>query len=299
MGFGVSTVATIATRPVDLTVAVAVEDETTVYVLGIMSMLLLETEGTRVTLLAYSQDGSLLAVASSDFEDEYGLLFDPRVEVWNIRGDMISTIYSEGDAINAVGFNSDNNRILVSDFVQGYVGNDVSYWELDGTSPLWRYWDMIDNLPTPSINDPLLVMTVAMHGDIAAFGGVDGYYNDRNFYGLAVHLWDVETQQRQLEIVVSRQREDEDIYTVSGPALAFSADGMILATAQSGGIIELWDTVDGSKMNEIDTELDDIFQLAFSWDDALLAALTEDDLIVIDVAEMRVIASYEAVTSEG
>ncbi len=52
----------------------------------------MQAEGAAITDLDFSPDGSLLAVASSDKEPEYGLYYAPRVEIFNLA-DQTATAY--------------------------------------------------------------------------------------------------------------------------------------------------------------------------------------------------------------
>lgn len=82
-------------------------------------------------------------------------------------------------------------------------------------------------------------------------------------------------------------------YTKPFTALAFSHDGKTIASGDSTGTIQLWDTHTGTKQSTIKTAAHKIEGLAFATDNAILTAATDqEDIIQWDITTSKQVAAH-------
>jgi WD40 repeat protein len=281
----------IAINPTDSSFAFNVEEETIVHLVnpnGTESTI--QAEGEAITEIAFSSDGALIAVASSDIEDDWGFQLDARVQIFNVatRGE-IAHITSKTGAIEKIAFGPSDQHLLTQGFLAGYVGVDLEYWDVTTSSRLWAYYDQLWKMQETR-EDRLLPLDSTMQGSDVAIWGLYGYMNDDNYYGGAVHIWDAELQERRLEIIVKHRNIQDDLYI--GYAVTFNSDGSVLASYVFKGTITFWDVTDGSKLAEIDTHLTSVRQVSFSPDNWFLAITAGDEVHIWDIDQMRIYSTF-------
>ncbi len=278
----------IAVNPVDSTIAFNVAQEPTVYLIhpdGTSTSL--SASGEAVTSIAFSPDGSLLAVASAKIDDEIGLYYDPRVQIWNFSVQYQTELLIDDyyDAVNAIFFSPDNQYILTDSMRQGYIGNKVDYWDIANSTKLWSYEDeLFRSIQQWSPNDPFLPFVAIMHDRIVALGGINGWLDYDDYYGTGIHIWDAKTQLRKLEIVVFERGIGVENELVD---IAFNSDGTQIASGQTDGLIQFWNVSDGKQTRAFQSSLD-LKAVSFSLDDRFLAVTGEREIQIWDIAEKRI-----------
>ena len=287
------TISNVAVNPVSQTIAFSITEEPTVYLIDSdTEVSSLTSSGQAVTAISFSPDGSLMAVASSDIDNLNGFYHDARVQIWNSEHELLTVLSGDAQQFVDVFITSDGSSVLTHGVNWGYIGDIVEYWDLDTDSLIWDYSDLLRSLDQWSINDPLAVTLVSARDVVLALGGLDGFMHWDEFYGTAVHIWDSNTQTRLNEIVIHRRGSDHDDPLRS---MALSSDGLTLATAQLDGTINLWSTIDGSLLSETVLSAGVVYQLAFSADDGLLSALSDQAVVVLNVEALEEIASFDVV----
>jgi WD40 repeat protein len=131
-----------------------------------------------------------------------------------------------------------------------------------------------------SANDPLAVLTTAMHGRTVAFAGLDGFMDYDDYYGHAIHVWDAEQQERRFEIILGRR--GSELAESGGYDLTFNSDGLILVSSNANGLIQFWEMVEGKEINRIQLTQRESAQIALSPDDRFLAILSDQDVLIWD-----------------
>lgn len=292
----------IAVNPLTATIAFNVAQEARLYLIDTdMTASTIDVSGDSITDITFSADGAMLAVASSALVDGdiSGFYADARTEIWDSSGEKLVELVSDRDYIPTLSFHSDNQHILTLDVNPGYFGDNLIYWIIDSASVEWNYWGLLAELQPQSNNDPLSVMSMAMNGEIVAIGGVEGFYNDRNFYGLGVHLWNVQTQDRQLEITLSGHLGNETIYTMPTPRLTFNTNGSVLAVYVQGiEAISFFDADNGDLMHEMNIQDIQIREFSFSPNDTYFSILTDENVILFDTETMQEVTSFPVVNIE-
>ena len=149
----------------DLTIAFNVAKEPVVYLIspdGIPATL--NVSGQAVTAIAFSPDGNLIAVASTEIDDKMGFYNNSRMQIWGL-----STLRQSGFPISGINvvtrifFSSDNQHLLTDEVRQGYATHELSYWDITNSSRQWSYRDLLNGLQQWTYDDPLR----ASYGDYA------------------------------------------------------------------------------------------------------------------------------------
>jgi len=245
----------------------------------------IQAEGETVTEIAFSSDNELIAVASSDIDDE-GFPTDPRVQVWNLRLDTELAYFPDLRAVTAtLVFSLDNQQLFIGGFRPGVPGESVEYWDIASQSKVWSYPEILGTVEF-SENEPMLIAAADTHDRLIAVAGLYGYMNLNNFYGNAVHIWNTEQQELPVEIIVNNSNDSRNGLNLI--ALAFNSHGTVLASGMTDGTIQLWDVQSGSELGQFQVQNDRISQLAFSPDGMLLAVLGDNSEVYIwDVERME------------
>jgi WD40 repeat protein len=281
----------VAVNPKSLTIAFNVAHEPIVYLIhSDAEVSTIAANGQAVTDISFSDDGNLMAVASSDIEDYEGtgFYYDARVQIWNANSAQAKMLSSDVQVIVDTFVTTDGSGVLIHGINSGYIGDVVEFWDLETTSRLWDYRDLLKGLDEWSLDDPMAVLMVESRNHTLALGGLDGYHDWDEYYGTAVHIWDAESRTRSHEIVIHRRGTSRDSYLTS---LALNSDGSIVATAQHDGTVRLWNTQDGLLLGEFTAFVDGIYQLLFSPNNELLGVLGDEMVIVLDTDLMEEIAA--------
>lgn len=291
------TIDNIAINPVDSRIAFSVTQEPTVYIINTdQTTSTFTADSPAVTSIAFSPDGMLMAIASSkvgEFEEGvYGFYHEPKVQIRNtLAQTQLALLTPDTGFVESMFFTSDNRHLLTSGIRPGYIGNDVEYWDITSTSPIWNYSDLLCGLEQWSFNDPLAVEMVSMRGETLALGGLDGYHDYDEYYGNGIHIWDAERQQRISEIVVNRPDYKDDENWLAD--IAFNSDGSTLVSGNTNGVLRLWQIPDGSQIAEFNIEITHVQQIDFSPNDQFLAILSENEVVIWDVERMEEYTSFD------
>lgn len=288
-----SAIVHVAVNPANQQIAFNIAHQPIVYLINPASTVeSITAEAQVVTSVAFSENGNSLAVASSEtFEYEGAEFYDAgRVQVWNIAENLVSTILSDSAIITYIYLASDGDYVLTHRVDPGYIGDNITYWQIEDASSVWSYSDLLRSLDTWSVNDPLAVLLVEANNGVLALGGLDGYHDWDDYYGTGVHLWDMDSLTRIQEIVIHRRGGNQDDQHLT--QLALNTEGTILATIQNNGVIRTWDTRDGVVMGEFSSEFTGTVQLQFSPEGGKLAVLNNEEALVLNVHSMEEIASF-------
>jgi WD40 repeat protein len=173
---------TIAVNPESLSIAFSVGEGPIVYLVNTAGGVdRFQTTGEMVTEIAFSSDGRLLVVASSDILDGWGFLEHARVQVWDLSTqEEIACIASQTGEIGEIAFSPDNQHFLTVGGTSGRYAIDIEYWDMTTLSRLWEY------------NDLLLPLKTAVHHSVFAVWGLSDYMNDYNYSGSSIEIWDME-----------------------------------------------------------------------------------------------------------
>jgi WD40 repeat protein len=274
----------IAINPEDLSIAFSVSENPLVYLVSTTGKVdTFQISGEIVTDIAFSSDGRLLGVASSDIIDDMGFPWYARIQLWDLAThEKIAYFTSSTGAIQGIAFAPNSPHFLTNGVRPGYQGNDIEYWDINTLSRLWVYRELRDTQWT-SI-DPLMPLRTATHDAVFAVWGLSQYMNDYNYTGGAIQLWNAEERKRQLEFMVNSRDDLNAGHYVT--ALAFNSDGSVLAANIEDGPIKLWNTADGSEIAAIDVSLANIREITFSPDNRFLAIHTQDEILVWDIEHM-------------
>jgi WD40 repeat protein len=264
----------ITVNPESLSIAFSVAEDPITYVVNTAGGVdRFQTTGEMVTEIAFSSDGRLLGVASSDIDD-WGIPSYARIQLWELttqRG--LGYIVSHTGHIEEITFSPDNQHLLVGSYTSGYYSGYIDYWDITTSSRLWMY----DGL--------LLPLQMVAHDTVFAIWGLSDYMNYSNYSGSAIEIWDAERHVPQLRIRVNSRDEFDAGQYVS--AMAFSSNGAVLAANIEKGPITLWNTANGNKIAEIDVPLAHIRQIAFSPDGRFLAIHGQEEILIWDMREMK------------
>ena len=245
--------------------------------------------------VAYSPDGSLLAVASYDF-----------VEILDTDGyQTIRVLRPDADQVRSIAFSPDGGLLavatrasgaLVLDVATGDVvnrmrdshgganavafsppGTEVATAAQDGTAVTW---DLASGTEFAFIHGgkPLLSVAYSPDGIRRATGSADGSFG----------IWDAPSR-------VTLTKPGSEV-----SALAFSPDGTLLATGDYFGIASLHDAVSGAERATFPTIGGGVADLAFSPDGSLLAgACVSAGACVWEVATQQIMYRAPDVVAYG
>ncbi|MEM6282987.1 MAG: hypothetical protein AAF787_12390 [Chloroflexota bacterium] len=249
-----------------------------------------QVEEDAITDISFSPTGDYIAVSSADIGIDPPYSYDPNLQILDSELDVISTMSTDASAGVFVGstFTVNEGNILVYVLRQGYIGNEIELWDINSASKLWDNTTLLQNMDKRSLNDPLAIERVATNGQIIALGGMDGY-NFNEYYGTAIHIWDIESMNRISEIIIHRRNAGEDENRLVG--LDLSSDGSKLAITQLNGQISLWDPIKGTIVAEYQPGTQNVPGLSFSPDNEKLALLYEDEIRILDSTELNQITT--------
>ena len=236
--------------------------------------------------VAFSHDGTTLAVALKDWDSVWG--DDIVIRLWDTRtgemlyaltghwnaDDVLTDIYAafspDGDTLASVG--SNDSVVRLWDARTGkLLGRPETFadgvrsiaFSPDGSTLFWtegtviRLWDVRTGLLRwPHFGGHSgIVNSIAFSPDGAtlASGSWDG----------SIGLWDV------------RARENKQLFfahEAGVTSVAFSPDGFMLASGGRDKMVRLWDARTGEQIRALSGQMDEIITVAFSHDGEMLAS---------------------------
>jgi WD40 repeat protein len=208
--------------------------------------------------LALSADGKLLA--SSSWTDQGAA---QAVRVWDLKsGKMLHQM--QGPSAGPLAF-SPNGRLLA----QG------------SRSPVERdrekvvLWDTTSGKEVRRIGPGLYAVNALAFSPDGKLLATGGYRSDRG-PAFGVRLWDVATGKKIREFHGNEDGERPNVL-----ALAFSADGRMLASAGTGHVVHVWEVATGRERAALRGHEGAVYSLAFSRDGRLLASGSEDTTALV------------------
>jgi WD40 repeat protein len=263
------------------------------------TLVLVNERSTEISSLCFSPDGQHLAAASTN-----GLitLWDYRTgkQVKELRPTDESTnktggtneaeksdedeeddsgypllAYSRDGQKLAMGFSARDNRILIWDVTSGKVLSTIFHPSLMLVS---LHFDQHNNLITAGPLGDVFIRS--LDSNLVSFLSHNvklqssAISRDGSFFATAgdnlIRIWDLKTRRQ----VIPTPLNHPAVNTV-----AFSVDGLLLASAGSDGTIKLWDTSSGKEILNINDDLKDIDNLVLTQNGNLLAQSNEGNTI--------------------
>jgi WD40 repeat protein len=210
---------------------------------------------------AISPDGRTLAVAGVSWDRASGAsatIIDQWVWLYDMTTEQPLEQLDTNNDTAAVTFSHDGRRL----FSASYSGRVIRVWDVDRDSAAFG-----QSIETPALVHSRAVtwLTVSPGGGILASGGED-----------TTLLWDSMTYQPIGRLVPDQPIPDK--------GLAFSPDGMLLATGGTDRVIRLWE-VDGQELtNELGGVHEEVIKfIAFSPDGERLFSASDTEFYVWDL----------------
>jgi len=247
----------------------------------------LKTAAKTFNVLAFSPDGSMLAITASSTEDYFGSNI---LELWNVaEGRLVRTINLRGGLGISLGFSPDGHTLVVDG------PEETHFLPLDKGRVRTAVVDMWD------VTNGKLIRTFRMKsgsvggypkfspdGETLAIGGVaipsDFVPAPGSGVGV-VELWSI----RDGKLIRTLKTASHGVMS-----LAFSPDGKILASSGLNspdlGAMEMWNVSTGTLINTLHTKDHQINKIAYSSDGRMLADLTWNPYnngLPIGVLELR------------
>jgi hypothetical protein len=269
-------------------------------------------DASRLEALAFSGDGKLLAACGGS-PSEFG-----EVQVWNVaERKLVRSIRTSGDTVYGVSFSPDATRVAVGcadKLVRAFAVADgkelmrcdnhldwvfATAWSQDGTRLATASRDkalklidvatghLIDDISRP--RDPWLVLARHPRENVIAAGTDNGM----------VKLYKMEPRGGRLAEGDDKENSAiRELDRLPGPchALAWSADGAVIAASGPSGEIRAWQAADGKRLWVSKEKLAPIYTLAFTADGKRLAAAGADgEIRLLEVAKGELVGTFDAV----
>ncbi|NJN16422.1 MAG: hypothetical protein HC822_09190 [Oscillochloris sp.] len=193
--------------------------------------------------LAFSPDGSLLAVATDD---------DGTLSIWDANdGSALANVAVDPDySLDAVAFSPDGAQIATG-------GGDY----------LARIWDLAELLADPAAAEPLLTLDGPIDTITDLAFSPDGTTLAAASLDLRVFLWDT----AEGTLLNTLQGHAGSVYS-----LDFNAAGTLLASGSSDGTAKIWRLDTGQPLLTLAGHSDFVYGVAFSPDEQHLATASLD-----------------------
>ena len=236
----------------------------------------LEGRRDRVKAVAFSPDGSTIAVAQSQGGEGVIRFWDARTgeilrtvqDHWNWR-DFYVAFSPDGDSFASAGGWDSMVRLWDARTGEHLGSPETSTSSLrciafspDGSTMAWnrgglvQFWNRrtgVYNRPYVGHHEQVYSVVFSPDGDTLASGSLDG----------TIRLWDVRT--RELKQTLFGHRSGVT-------SVVFSPDGFMLASGSQDKTIRLWDARTGEHRQALSGQLAEITSLAFSHDGRFLAS---------------------------
>ena len=275
------------------TIAFSVSQDPNVYLIHAdLSVSTLQASGDTITDISFSDDGSLVAVASSEVFEYEGTGFNSnaRVQIWNNKQEIISTIQRDMTTILQTFITDDNSQVVFRGGNDGYSHHRIEAYEIATTSMIWEYSGIVDIHGDWLDDEPILVSAIDVGRNSIAISGLYNYHDYDEYNGVAINIWTLEPFERIQRIdVYHRPASSIEPYLDS---FTFNRDGTQILTAQRGGILRLWDTADASILDEFVLDIESISQVIFSSDDTKFAITTDNEIAIFDVISGQIISLF-------
>jgi WD40 repeat protein len=293
----------IAVNPRDMTIAFNVARDSTVYFIKQdKAISTWKAEEDAIRAISFSSDGAFTAVASAkiiDTETEYGLYYDSVIHILDTSRNVLINIPSDHDSsapetiVTKAIFSDDNKHLFTYNLRQGYDSDTVTYWDIQTGKKVWNYDDLFENLKWIPGTDPLWITDASMSNHIVALGGKAGVNDWDDYNGTAVHLWDVDTQQRLGYVAISYSNSGKDDEHLT--ELTFNHDGSILVTGQNSGFVRFWNTKNTTEITGSIQFRFAISQLAYDSSDKYLAIQDGKELVIWGIEMNIPISTFDVI----
>ena len=189
----------------------------------------------------FRHGGSIRTVAYSPVNSSlFASAGDNRaVKLWNLQNDTVTTLGHHTDTVNSIAFSADG-QLLASG------GDDYTFkvWDVSRQREIESFQHITDN----SISQ-IKAVTFSPNGQRLATAGVH------------VKLWDTHTWKE-----ITTLRHDEWVW-----AVAFSADGKLLATGDASGQVNVWNLQSRQLIAQRQADSNAIYAVRFSPNNQILA----------------------------
>jgi WD40 repeat protein len=188
----------------------------------------------RVSCIAFSPDGKILASGSKDHT----------IKIWNVEnGEELWTLFGHFDSVNSVAFSPDG-KILAS----GSDDRAVKLWDIESGEELRTLsWH------SRFVNSPVNSVAFSPDGRTLASGADNG----------TVKLWNVESG----EVLQNLSGHSDSVNSV-----AFSPDGKMLASGSDDRAVKQWNIERGEELQTLSGHTGKVSSVAFSPDGSILAS---------------------------
>jgi WD40 repeat protein len=275
-------IVSVAVNPSNSTIAFNVAEENLVYLVSLDgASSTIQADGDAVTSISFSADGSLIAIGSSIIDGPMNAYYDALIQIWRVADQTeIGYLVTDVGWVTEITITLDNQYLFLTGSRDGHFEGYVEFWDIAAETRIWDYYYLQRNIEL-TISDPFRVFMGAISGQNVAFGGLYSYNDYDDYDGSAIHIWNVDSQERRLEIIVALS----DYGSSERPlrVITFNFEGTVIVSTSTDGIVSLWNVKDGSTIAQFNTSLTDVLTLSYSPDDRFLAVLSLTDTAIWDV----------------